>query len=327
LGEKMKIKAISLVICLLLLSTAVVQTIQAKKTTNEMKNNKPKIIHTIDDTITINIGTLVITGKGDLDTNDCEIIESYDLENLNKGDRTIYINHYAPTLLAFECDWIIIKDRTKWNEKWGFHISFKIDGAKRGSDSYVAEDDIDGSDDSGNGKLIASARLDPKKDNNKKLDLKVKVEHKKIEWLPPWNKRTVSDILEIYNIEIKVQNKPPEKPIISGPTTGKAGTEYEYKLKTYDPEGDQVRYIIDWGHGDIKSTFFVNSGDELIVRHTWSFTNNYKITVYAKDEFGGKSEKATLEVTMIKNKQISKSLLQQLFMKYTKHFPLITQIL
>lgn len=323
----MKTKAISLtIICLLLLSTLVVQTIQAKKTTNEMKNNKPKIVHTTDDTVTINIGSLIITGEGDLDTNDCEIMETNELRNLYRGDRTIHINHHAPTLLTFRCDWYIIKDRGKWNEKWSFRISFKIDGTKRGSDSYIAEDDF-GSDDSGNGELIASAQLDPKKDHNKKLDLKIKVEHKKIEWLPPWNKATVATIVEIYDVRIKVENTPPEKPIISGPTIGKVGVTHEYKLKTYDPEGDQVKYIINWGDGSTKSTYFVGSGDEITVTHTWSFGNNYKITVYAEDEFGGKSEKATLEVTMPKNKQIAKSLLQQLFMKYTKHFPLITRIL
>ena len=42
---------------------------------------------------------------------------------------------------------------------------------------------------------------------------------------------------------------PPLRPTITGSTNGKSGKELLYKFKSLDPDGDDVKYIIDWGDG------------------------------------------------------------------------------
>ena len=41
-------------------------------------------------------------------------------------------------------------------------------------------------------------------------------------------------------------NRPPNKPTIDGPTTGKAGVSYKYTFTTIEPDEDQVYYYVDW---------------------------------------------------------------------------------
>ena len=51
---------------------------------------------------------------------------------------------------------------------------------------------------------------------------------------------TAIDYVAIANID----NSAPNKPTISGPTSGKASTSYEYTISTTDPAGDAVTYCI-----------------------------------------------------------------------------------
>ncbi len=46
---------------------------------------------------------------------------------------------------------------------------------------------------------------------------------------------------------INATNNPPNKPKINGEINGKRGIEYEYKLVSNDPEGDNLIYCINWG--------------------------------------------------------------------------------
>ena len=48
----------------------------------------------------------------------------------------------------------------------------------------------------------------------------------------------------------------PYAPDIDGPPRGNAGTEYEYKFNADDPNGDNVKYHIDWGDGNTETTGF-----------------------------------------------------------------------
>ena len=40
-------------------------------------------------------------------------------------------------------------------------------------------------------------------------------------------------------------NNPPDKPTITGPSSGKAGNEYSYRFKATDPDKNQIYYCID----------------------------------------------------------------------------------
>jgi len=102
-------------------------------------------------------------------------------------------------------------------------------------------------------------------------------------------------------------NQPPEAPTITGKTNGKAGTEYEYKFKATDPDGDNVKYYIDWGDGTEEWTTFHASGEEVTIGHTWTEQGTYTIRAKAKDVYGAESDWGTLKVTMPKNHQNSQS--------------------
>ena len=55
---------------------------------------------------------------------------------------------------------------------------------------------------------------------------------------------------------------PPLKPIITGPDTGKSGQLLTYAFKIIDPDGDDVRFHIDWGDGTSVWTIYVESGKD-----------------------------------------------------------------
>ena len=93
-------------------------------------------------------------------------------------------------------------------------------------------------------------------------------------------------------------NNPPEKPTISGPTSGETGTSYTYTAVTTDPDGDRVFYCFDWGDGDEFCTNLYNSGEQVTASHTWDSDGDYTVTVKATDENGAESEPATLKVSM-----------------------------
>ncbi len=109
-----------------------------------------------------------------------------------------------------------------------------------------------------------------------------------------------SDNYNIYAFEDITQ--PPNKPTITGQTSGKVGVEYEYTFHASDPDGDNVKYYIDWGDESFDTTPFCPSDTDVNVKHTWSEKGNYTITAYARDIYGAKGPEGTLTVTMPKSK-------------------------
>jgi len=98
-------------------------------------------------------------------------------------------------------------------------------------------------------------------------------------------------------------NLPPNIPTINGSISGKAGTKYGYEIYTIDPEENDVYYLIDWGDG-VTSEWLgpYESGEVTHFDHSWEEKDGYTLKVKSKDIFGDKSDWATLEVSMSKNK-------------------------
>ena len=117
-------------------------------------------------------------------------------------------------------------------------------------------------------------------------------------------------------------NKPPETPIIDGPTSGKAGVEYDYTFLTKDPEGEYIQYYINWGD---KKEFWLGpytSGDAVTITHAWSRTGNFTIKVKARDFYGLETDWVTLGVTMPRNRAI-----QGPFIDFLQYHPNLFHIL
>ena len=90
----------------------------------------------------------------------------------------------------------------------------------------------------------------------------------------------------------------------NGPTNVIAGEAGAYETVTTDPDGNKIRYVFDWGDGSTKTyTDFVNSGDTVIVSHTWTKKGNHEIRVKARDKYGWESKWSDpLNVIVVNNK-------------------------
>jgi thiol-disulfide isomerase/thioredoxin len=102
--------------------------------------------------------------------------------------------------------------------------------------------------------------------------------------------------------EIPVINNPPGVPTITGPNSGKPATSYDFKFNAVDPDGNQVKYIINWGDGNSDTTALNPSGTDVTIAHTWSVQGTYTIKVKVEDEHGLVGPEATFTVTITKDK-------------------------
>ena len=84
---------------------------------------------------------------------------------------------------------------------------------------------------------------------------------------------------------------PPIPPTVDAPTDGIINYDYDFKVRTTDPEGEDVKYYIDWGDGTNTSWIgFYSSGKWITVSHAWSEPSTYLVRVRAKDTYGFISE-------------------------------------
>jgi hypothetical protein len=92
-------------------------------------------------------------------------------------------------------------------------------------------------------------------------------------------------------------NTAPAKPTITGPAKGKPGVTYDYTIKATDAEGQQISYFVDWGDGEsIGWLGPYESGEQIVVNHTWQTKQTFTVKAKAKDTIGAESEWATLAV-------------------------------
>ena len=145
----------------------------------------------------------------------------------------------------------------------------------------------------------------------------------------------------LYNVTLKVQdsyyaedtktqtvrvgNRPPEKPDIDGPTTGRPGNWYKFCLTPVDPDDEEIFYARwDWDGGDITDWLGPFSSEEDICEyHLWNFGGKRTIKAQIKDEFGAESEWGELEI------KIPRNIVQHnlLILRLLERFPLIKQII
>ena len=129
--------------------------------------------------------------------------------------------------------------------------------------------------------------------------------------------------LEIDIAITNLENNPPEKPSINGPSTGQKDTEYEYTFSTLDPDGDDLYYYIEWGDDKIEEWIGpYDTGENLMVSHIWDEEDIYIIRVKVKDEFGAESDWATLEISVPKIKGIN-----LIFLRFLDQYPNLLPLL
>ena len=133
-----------------------------------------------------------------------------------------------------------------------------------------------------------------------------------------------TDTIVVKNIP----NSPPNTPTIYGETNGSKQTTYYYTIQTTDPDQDDVKYHIDWGDNTSIITGFNESGDEIIVSHTWNIKGTYTMKVKAIDEYGVESDWTTLIVTMpyVDNEPVFQ-IWERLFLRFPNTFLVLRQLL
>jgi hypothetical protein len=153
------------------------------------------------------------------------------------------------------------------------------------------------------------------------------------QWVAVWQDLR-NDYGDIYAQNIQpdgtlgvVVNNPPNAPEIDGPIKGKAGTSLDYTFNSVDPDGDQVKYIIDWGDGNIDTTDLNPSSTNVIVAHTWDVEGTFVIKVKAEDEYGLVSPESTLSVTIPRFKITPNTFLQRFLEEHQIIFQLIQKLL
>ncbi|MGF3554164.1 MAG: C25 family cysteine peptidase [Thermoplasmatota archaeon] len=105
---------------------------------------------------------------------------------------------------------------------------------------------------------------------------------------------------------VPFSNNPPNKPVIQGPIRGDKGVQYTFTFTSIDPDGDNIKYFINWGDSTITNwTSFYASGETYSEKHTWNTTGNFIIKAKAKDTSGVESDWATFEITIPRDKSIN----------------------
>jgi PKD repeat protein len=82
---------------------------------------------------------------------------------------------------------------------------------------------------------------------------------------------------------IKQQNRPPTKPIVTGPTSGTKNTLYTYTAFSTDADNNTIRYTFDWGESVSQSSGFLPNGTRYPVNHSWAAAGRYIVTETVTD--------------------------------------------
>ena len=120
-----------------------------------------------------------------------------------------------------------------------------------------------------------------------------------------------------------IENDPPKMPSIEGPNIGKPGITYDYIFNAIDPDGNDLKFFIDWGDNSTYETQYTQSGTDITVEHYWADRDTYYIKVKAEDIYGSLSPEKTFEVIIPRTKVDNHPLLAALIEK----FPILERII
>jgi len=132
-----------------------------------------------------------------------------------------------------------------------------------------------------------------------------------------------------------VENEPPAKVTIDGPTWGLGGKKYDFTIVSTDADEHDIYYRVDWD--DEQSTGWLgpySSGEQITLNHSWNKKGEYWIKAWAKDTLEGKSPQANFKFTILTNDKSKQNLqiyidplIRQILEKFISGFPIIRSIL
>jgi hypothetical protein len=121
------------------------------------------------------------------------------------------------------------------------------------------------------------------------------------------------------------ENHPPEAPKVWwSPKHPKPFEMFTLTFNSVDPDGDDVRFIIDWGDGNTETTDWVGSGINKTVSHIAGPKGTYYINITAQDGNGAMSDVTTVKIVVGKSKAVTDNML---LLRILERFPLLQRIL
>jgi hypothetical protein len=131
--------------------------------------------------------------------------------------------------------------------------------------------------------------------------------------------------IDIYITDV-ISNDPPSDPTIDGPSVGSPDKMLDFILTSTDPDGHQVKFVVNWGDGNEETTALTPSGTPLTASHSWADKGDYQITVKAVDELGAESGVVIHDIVIPRGKSVN-NLVLRILERYISMFPLLSQLL
>jgi len=114
-------------------------------------------------------------------------------------------------------------------------------------------------------------------------------------------------------------NHTPEAPVILGDDEIKVNKLYKLKVRAFDADGDDLRYCIDWGDGDIEWTGYHAQDTYVEVTHKYSDLGTPVISAYAQDIVGNIGPMGTKSIIVSKSNYWD--------MNWLDRFPLLQRLM
>ncbi len=125
----------------------------------------------------------------------------------------------------------------------------------------------------------------------------------------------------------KEPNAPPTAPDIYGPPSGSPGIKLYWAFFSKDPDGNQIKYIIEWGDGTDEETDYYQESIAVDAYHTYEEQGEYTIKAKAEDEKGLVSVESTFTVKIQTSRTVYHPLLLRLFERFSNLFPILERLL
>ena len=96
--------------------------------------------------------------------------------------------------------------------------------------------------------------------------------------------------------EVRIGNQAPDPPTITGQKYGDPGQEITYTFASFDYEGQDVKYIINWDDGDTEETGYYPHNTPIEKSHSWDTEDDYFIKARAIDTTDREGEESEYHI-------------------------------